>query len=220
MTETAENGTSYAPRDRSRSRRQPKDQAGRTQIVDAAVACILELGFYRASSNEIARRAHLSWGAIQYHFGTREALMLAAVEEINRRFIASLAQCHVEGETLTERVESLYDLLAQHYGASSYLASMQIMLNFQHDPNTSPAANEALHAQHQRVGDEIRRLLTETFGPDIDHAQRTAMFHAIRGYAISTQLRDLVAADLAGPLQPEARKFFLAGLVAGAEPTS
>jgi hypothetical protein len=145
--------------------------------------------------------------------------MLAAVEEINRRFIASLEQCHVEGATLTERVESLYDLLAEHYGASSYLASMQIMLNFQHDPNTSPEANEALSAQHQRVGNEIRRLLNETFGTHIDHAQRTAMFHAMRGFAISTQLRDLVAVDFAGPLEPDARKHFLAGLVAGAPPT-
>lgn len=220
MTETAESGASYAPRDRSRSRRQPKDPAGRVQIVNAAVACILELGFYRASSNEIARRAQLSWGAIQYHFGTREALMLAAVEEINRRFIVALEHCHVVGATLTERVESLYDLLAQHYGASSYLASMQIMLNFQHDPNTSPAANVALTTQHQQVGDEIRRLLSETFGADLDHARRTALFHTIRGFAISTQLRDLVAADFAGPLEPDTRKYFLTGLVASVESTA
>lgn len=219
MAETTENATGHAPRDRSRSRRPPKDPAGRTQIVNAAVACILELGFYRASTNEIARRAGVSWGAIQYHFGTRESLMLAAIEEINRRFVASITPCHVEGTTLAERIESLYDLLDQHYGAPSYLASMQIMLNFQHDPDTSPAANEALAAQHQRVADEIRRVLTETLGPDADDAHRTAVFHAIRGFAISTQLMDSIAPDLPRPHKQDTRKIFLAGLVATQEQT-
>ncbi|MBL7511083.1 TetR/AcrR family transcriptional regulator [Frankia nepalensis] len=215
--ETAENATGHAPRDRSRSRRSTKDPAGRTQIVEAAVACILEFGFYRASTNEIARRANLSWGAIQYHFGTRESLMLAALEEINRRFLASIGQCHVEGATLAERIESLYDLLDQHYGAPSYLASMQILLNFQHDPDTSPAANEALSNQQQRVADEIRRLLAEALGPDIDDARRTAMFHMIRGFAISTQLVDSIAPGRPRLHIEDAQRLFLAGLVAAQE---
>ena len=49
-----------SPRDRSRRRRRDggdRELAGRGQILDAAIASILELGFYRASSNEIARRA-------------------------------------------------------------------------------------------------------------------------------------------------------------------
>src|SRR5438128_1846069 len=79
-------------RDRSRRRRSASapESAGRSQILDAAVACILELGFYRASSNEIARRAEVSWGSIQYHFGSRESLMLAVVEEVNERFSTAI----------------------------------------------------------------------------------------------------------------------------------
>ncbi|KPM51992.1 hypothetical protein CcI49_19715 [Frankia sp. CcI49] len=217
MAETADNVTGYAPRNRSRSRRPPKDPAGNTQIVDAAVACILELGFYRASTNEIARRAGVSWGSIQYHFGSRESLMLAAIEEINRRFIASIAKCHVEGATLAKRIESLYDLLDQHYGDPSYLASMQIMLNFQHDPDTSQAAKDALSEQHERVAVEVRRLLAEALGPESDETRRTTVFHAIRGYAISTQLVDSIAPDLPRLHKHDARRIFLAGLVATQE---
>jgi DNA-binding NarL/FixJ family response regulator len=52
------------------------DLAARERVIDATVSCILELGFYRASTNEIARRAGVTWGVIQHYFGTREALML------------------------------------------------------------------------------------------------------------------------------------------------
>ena len=56
------------------------DESTRGRVVDAAIECILDEGFYRASSNKIAKRAGVTWGVIQYHFGTREALMLAVHE--------------------------------------------------------------------------------------------------------------------------------------------
>ena len=52
-----------------------QDSISRQRVIDAAIACILDQGFYRASSNAIAERAGVTWGVIQYHFGTREALM-------------------------------------------------------------------------------------------------------------------------------------------------
>ncbi|MDT3441515.1 TetR/AcrR family transcriptional regulator [Pseudofrankia sp. BMG5.37] len=217
MSETAENlmenVTGQPPRDRSRRRRSGRDPAGRTQILDAAVACILELGFYRASTNEIARRANLSWGAIQYYFGSRESLMLAAVDELNRRFIASIAQRHIEGDTLEERIESLYELLAQYYGAPSYLARLQIMLNLQSDPDTSAAATAALTDISGRVADQIRRLVEETLGPGSDRAQGSALFHAIRGFVLSRQLSESVDPEQ-GRHDDVVRKIFLASIVA------
>jgi AcrR family transcriptional regulator len=216
VTETAaeEPGATGAlpPRDRSRRRRAPGDPAGRTQILDAAVACILELGFYRASTNEIARRANVSWGAIQYYFGSREALMLAAVEELNHRFIASIARHHIEGDSLEDRVESLYHLLADYYSAPSYLARMQIMLNLQSDPDTSQAATQALGEISRLVADQIRRLLTETLGPDVDPAVSSTLFHAIRGFALSQQLAESI--DPARRPSDEARRVFLRSIVA------
>ena len=106
ITTTLPGGEAAAPRDRSRRKAANANDArpaARGQIDDAAIATILELGFYRASSNEIARTANVSWGSIQYHFGTREGLLLAVVEELNQRFTTSVNQAHVSGRTLEER---------------------------------------------------------------------------------------------------------------------
>src|SRR5687767_120561 len=75
------------------------------KVVEAAIACILEEGFYRASSNEIARRADVTWGVIQYHFGSREALMLAVLEYAASDLQSALARATITGATLEERIE-------------------------------------------------------------------------------------------------------------------
>src|SRR3954447_12461962 len=103
-------GGSKAPAAR---RRGGKDSGLATErvVLDAAVACILERGFYRASSNEIARRAGVSWGVIQYHFGTREALMLAVLEDGARRFTELVAGGRIDGGSVEERISQLLAVL-------------------------------------------------------------------------------------------------------------
>ena len=88
------------------------DTAAKERVIEAAVASILELGFYRASTNEIARRAGVTWGVIQHYFGTREALMLAVLQEGAGEFFASVENRHIEGETVVERMEQLTDIFS------------------------------------------------------------------------------------------------------------
>lgn len=231
MTESAGNASGHHPRNRPRRHASAAQRPGRTQILDAAVACIVDLGFYRASSNEIARRAGLSWGAIQYHFGSREALMLAVLDTLTGRFVDTLRRSDVRAGSPAERVTALYDLLAGHYGSPAYLASIQIMLDLRRGPDTTPTATEAIDAQQRRVSAEVTRLLTDTLGANAGLAHTHALFHAIRGFALSTQLArptptpptpptrpatsppSVAAAATTGDPEAEARRIFLAVLI-------
>lgn len=201
--------------DRSRRRRRGKDPSGREQIIDAAIASILEVGFYRSSTNEIARRADVSWGALQYHFGTREALLLAIVEELARRFMTSVEAAHVKGESLAERITSLYEILAEHYDNPTFLVHLQIVLNLQHDPDTSAEVMDAIAAQSAASEAGTRRLLVEALGPDSDPDDHVALFHALRGMALSRLYsRTVPARGTRGPSRA-ARDRFLARLADG-----
>lgn len=182
----AEPGVESAP-DPSRRRRRGGAGApsGREQVIEAAIASILEVGFYRSSTNEIARRAGVSWGALQYHFGTREALLLAIVDELARRFIESVGAAHVEGATFAERIASLYGILAEHYDNPTFLVRLQIVLNLQHDPDTSEEVMAAIAAQSAASEAGTRRLLCEALGPGADADDVSALFHALRGMALS-----------------------------------
>jgi AcrR family transcriptional regulator len=169
-------------------------------VIEAAIACILERGFYRASSNEITRRAGVSWGVIQYYFGSREALMLAVLQDGARRFSDLVAAAHVDGTTVAERLHSLLDTLTSHYGQPEYLAYVQIALNMDHDPQTSAEVRKTLREVAERSSKDVRCLLREALGPATrvrDLAD--TVFLAFRGFGFSQQLLDTLAYDAVTP---------------------
>jgi AcrR family transcriptional regulator len=170
-----------------RPRQEHGDSHSRQRIIEAAIACILEQGFYRASSNAIAERAGLSWGAIQYHFGTREALMLAVLQEGAHRFAGDVLTAEITGETIVERVEEFFDILAKYYASPDYLAFTQVLLNLRHDPRTSQQTLATVAEINETANPALRRLQTKVFEGTGVHRREVhnLLFHALRGMAIS-----------------------------------
>lgn len=176
------------------------ETATRQRVLDAAVECILEKGFYRASTNEIARTAGVSWGVIQHHFGTREGLMLAVLENGAGRYSEHVGRVHVAGETVTERVDSLIGILLAHYGDPHYLAYLQILLNLDHDPLTSAEVRKTMRQVAERSNEHVRRLMVEALGPAASvPGLATTIFLAIRGFGVSQQLQEAMAYDSLAP---------------------
>jgi AcrR family transcriptional regulator len=202
--------------DRSR-RRKPNsaESSGRPQIIEAAIASIQGVGYYRSSTNEIARRANVSWGALQYHFGTREALLLAIVKEIDRRFLDDAKSTQIEGDTAETRIESLYRFILRHYGSPNFFVRLQIVLNLQHDPDTSGDVKAELAEIAAQAGVPLRRLLREAIGGKPNRARVDGLFHALRGFAISQQLAQAVPIEGSTASSPEAVKGFLRGVALG-----
>jgi AcrR family transcriptional regulator len=165
-------------------------------VIEAAVASILERGFYRASSNEIARRAGVTWGVIQHHFGTREALLLAVLEDNADRYVELVEGATIEGGTAPERLDSLLTLLASHYGTPSYLAYLQILLNMDHDPATSIEVRRTMRSVAERATVHVRRLIGEALGPAASVPDVAAtVFLTLRGFALSQQLVETMGYD-------------------------
>lgn len=182
------------------------------QIVEAAIASILEVGYYRSSTNEIARRGNLSWGAIQYHFGTREALLLAVIHEIDRRFVGALDRAQIEGDTPEARLYSAYQILASHYDTPTYLVWVQIMLDLRHDPDTSEKISSEIDSVSARAEAGHQRLIREAVGQDATRAETDVLFHALRGLAISRRLADAVTAGAFRDMEREAFHKLLQGM--------
>lgn len=172
---------------RATRRKPPGDNASRQRVLDAAIQCILEQGLYRASSNAIAEQAGLSWGVIQYYFGTREALMLAVFEEGARRLDAAVADAVITGDTLTERVESFMEILARYYGSPDYLAFTQVLISLTHDPRTSEQTRQAMEAINGATQPPLRRLQAEVLaGTGVSRPEvASLLFHSLRGLALS-----------------------------------
>src|SRR5271170_5528387 len=111
----------------------------RARVLDAAVECILDVGYYQASSNAIARQAGVTWGTIQHQFGTRHTLLLAVLEDRWRLLTDRIAATEVVGDTLEERLACVMAALEAHYGRPEHLVLTQIMLDLIQSPATSEA---------------------------------------------------------------------------------
>ena len=168
-------------------RRPGGDTASRQRVLDAAIQCILEQGLYRASSNAIAEQAGLSWGVIQYYFGTREALMLAVLQEGSRRLTEAVQDAGITGSTLTERVESYMEIIARYYGSPDYLAFTQVLISLSHDPKTSADTRAHLKRVSAATQPPLRRLQAEVLaGTSVqDPEVESLLFHSLRGLALS-----------------------------------
>jgi len=161
------------------------DEQIRHALLDAAIASILERGFYRASSNEIARRADVTWGAIQYHFGTREELLLAVLERSFDRFVLSLAATELTGVTVRDRLAALARVIWAHYGRPEYVAVMQIHLNLSRDPKRAQATEDAMLGLADGLISGWRNLIERAFGPELGRQGLDIfIFETLRGNAL------------------------------------
>ena len=164
------------------------------RVIDAAIESILENGYYHTSSNEIARRAGVTWGAIQHQFGTREGLLLEVLNDRWNRFQEIMATAEVTGETLEERLHSVLDVLALHYEQPEHLVLLQILLDLTQNPNTSAETREAVAAHGERLTKAWHPLFVRALGDaaDEDDLVRYA-FETLRGYLAGNIIASSIA---------------------------
>lgn len=102
----------------------------RTQeaIINAVIALITEGGYAAASSTQIARRAGVSWGAVQHHFGGKDQILEAVLARSHRAFTERLSDARFTRGSLERRVERFVEAAWQHYQGSEYVATLEILL--------------------------------------------------------------------------------------------
>jgi AcrR family transcriptional regulator len=176
--------------------RRRRDREGtRRRVLDAVVASVIEVGYYKSSSNEIARRAGVSWGSIDHLFGSREQLMLDVVNDLGAQLEPRFADATIEGSSLEERLASVLGVLATHYEQGSYLVQMQILLDLSANPKMSPRDRRAVRQNDGEQFDRLAHPLFEKALGDVA-AEADLVFYAfmtMRGYLASAAFGRLVA---------------------------
>jgi AcrR family transcriptional regulator len=65
-----------------------EDSDTRTRILDAAFRCLTTRGYASLTVRDIARDAGVNHALISYYFGSKEKLVIAVLDEMNRRLLA------------------------------------------------------------------------------------------------------------------------------------
>lgn len=101
----------------------------RAKILAAVVESIAEVGFLRTTAVEITRRAGVTWGAVQHHFGDKDGILIAVLEDSFNRFAARLAEVRVDGLALEPRVERFVESALAHFTSPDYASTFEILLD-------------------------------------------------------------------------------------------
>ncbi|OBG65810.1 MULTISPECIES: TetR/AcrR family transcriptional regulator [unclassified Mycobacterium] len=129
----------------------------RARIIDETVRCIVEEGFPAATAKHVAERAGVTWGVIQYHFGDRNGLLMAVVDDGVDRLIDSLSSADVGALPLRERIEVVVDTAWGCYSSPTSMAALEILRATRGGPGESPRRH--LLEMNDAIG-QLGRLIT------------------------------------------------------------
>jgi AcrR family transcriptional regulator len=120
------------PLRRPRERRSHAERKAETRakLIAAVVESIAETGLARTTAPEIARRAGVTWGAVQHHFGGKDGMLVAVLDDSFRRFAALLETIPVEGTPLAERAALFIDRAWEHFSSPHYRSTYEILLHY------------------------------------------------------------------------------------------
>lgn len=141
---------------------QARGRTTRRRLIGAAVDCLAERGWHAVTMVRVAERAGVSRGAAQHHFPTREALVVAAVEQLGEEQIAELRRRSGDLPSGHARTLSVAEMLLDLYTDVKFRAALDLWVAASHDA----ALAEVLVPLQARVGREAHRVAVELLGAD------------------------------------------------------
>jgi AcrR family transcriptional regulator len=116
----------------------------REQLLEGAKKCLLEKGFARTTARDIVAASDTNLGSIGYHFGTKDALMNAALVQATEDWGAELGQAlaaDIDPEaTPLERFETTWTRVIGMFEEHRplWVAQFEIFSHLQHSPEMRP----------------------------------------------------------------------------------
>lgn len=141
---------------------QDRSRVTRSALLEAAVECLVELGWSGSTVAVVAERAGVSRGAAQHHFPTREALFVAAVEHVASERREALRGAAADGEGRHPTTREVVELVVDLYTGPMFQAALVLW--------TASASEPLLRDQvvplEVRIGRDAHRLVVELLGVD------------------------------------------------------
>ena len=150
----------------------------RARLVEAAREVFSEHGFQGATVREICRRADANVAAVNYHFGSKEALL---AEVLNFSQLSAMQSANIEADGCPEVRLRLFirDFMLMLLDEKSASRQCRMMARELADPTPAldKIVREALAPLHEFLG----RLVNEIVGDSVNEAEQLRCVFSILG---------------------------------------
>ncbi|WP_314589007.1 TetR/AcrR family transcriptional regulator [Paenibacillus terrigena] len=145
----------------------------KSDIISAAIAVFAEIGYYRATTAQVAERAQISQPYIFKFFATKEALLLTALEVSWTRVVDSfrkVVESAVPEQLESGLIEAYEEILATYQN--------EVLLQMQAQTIREASIQEAMRNGYG----EVRQMVLEAFrAAGIPNAEERTMLFLARG---------------------------------------
>jgi AcrR family transcriptional regulator len=160
---------------------QTKSERTRKSILDAAVDCFFELGYFNTTTEHIARKAGVSRGAMLHHFATRFDLIKAAVDHINQIRLAIFAQEETAIQSGAEhsRVEEGIDVYWRQLNTPAFVVFTELKIAARTDRELEKILIPALKAYDKAWYQTVSQVF-----PDLAQSEAFARTNYLTQYLL------------------------------------
>lgn len=187
MSSKSEDSTASA----SKTWQQTKSENTRTAILDAALDCFYRLGYTNTTTDNIAKAAGLSRGAMLHHFGSRFDLIKAAVEHLSEQRLRDYAAAEdaVQDRDKPSRIDEGLDAYWGELNTPAFIVFHELLVA----SRTDAELREVLVPVNRRYQKALLEASRQVF-PDL--ARSSAFEHA--NYLAKFLLEGMAIARLTG----------------------
>jgi AcrR family transcriptional regulator len=162
--------------------------ATRIRLLDAVIETLGECGYAATSTSEVARRSGFTRGAQLHHFGTKDQMMVAAVEHLNemtRSTDISAVLAHITDDR--ERIDAALAIMSHLFAGPWPAAYVELWVASRAHPELADALKEADVAARDAVRSLFGEAILSKAGADFDALLDLTMY-ALRGMALDAHL--------------------------------
>ena len=139
---------------------QARSVATRMALLDATVDGLCRSGYCDLTTNDIARRAGVSRGALLHHFPSKADLVGAAVEHVLRRRLDQFTQALATLSPSADIVDAAIDAVWSMFDGQAFVAWAELWVA----ARTDPALSAVMLDVEQRFTEQSRGSAVEVFG--------------------------------------------------------
>lgn len=131
-------------------------------LLDAAVGCLVDVGFAGTTTTEVTRRAGVSLGAMLHHFPTKADLLAAAVGHVMQRRQDEFRKAMTDVAPGADRLDAAIDLMWEAFSGPTFHAWLELWVAARTDPELA----DAVRTMEDEYDQASREILRELFLPD------------------------------------------------------
>ncbi len=150
---------------RARRTQEQRSATTRGALLEATLDCLVDLGYARTTTTEVADRAGVSRGAQLHHYPTKAELVTAAVGHLCERLDAEFRAAIVKVPQGPSRAAFGVDLLWRMVSGRTFAAWLELAVA----ARTDPELERAVAALGERTAQAIDRTFHEIFPTPRDH---------------------------------------------------